>query len=93
MTDLWSYRDSARLRTTDLVGFQVVATGGAIGKGEAVCRPHRLQDGRVLALRFCSRSSRRPARHRLTVSSGRLQAHERRLQAQGDGRRLPGDRC
>jgi hypothetical protein len=32
MTDLWSYRDTARSRTTDLVGFQVVATDSAIGK-------------------------------------------------------------
>jgi hypothetical protein len=26
ITDLWSYRDTARSETTDLVGFQVVAT-------------------------------------------------------------------
>jgi hypothetical protein len=31
MTDLWSYRDTARSEPTDLVGFQVVATDGAIG--------------------------------------------------------------
>ena len=31
MTDLWSWRDTARSQTTDPVGFQVVATDGAIG--------------------------------------------------------------
>jgi hypothetical protein len=31
ITDLWSWRDTARSQTTDLVGFQVVATNGAIG--------------------------------------------------------------
>ena len=35
MTDLWSYRDTARSQTTDLVGFQVVATDGAIGNLDA----------------------------------------------------------
>jgi hypothetical protein len=35
MTGLWSYRDTARSRTTDLVGFQVVATDGAIGNLDA----------------------------------------------------------
>jgi hypothetical protein len=32
MTDMWSYRDTARTQTTDLVGFEVVAADGAIGK-------------------------------------------------------------
>jgi hypothetical protein len=32
MTELWSYRDTARTQTTDVVGFEVVATDGAIGK-------------------------------------------------------------
>jgi hypothetical protein len=35
MTDLWSYRDTARSHTTDLVGFLVVATDGAIGNLDA----------------------------------------------------------
>jgi hypothetical protein len=35
MTDLWSYRETARSQTTDLVGFQVVATDGAIGNIDA----------------------------------------------------------
>jgi hypothetical protein len=35
MTDLWSYRDTGRAQTTDLVGFQVVATDGAIGNLDA----------------------------------------------------------
>ena len=35
MTDLWSYRDTARSQTTDLAGFQVVATDGAIGNLDA----------------------------------------------------------
>jgi hypothetical protein len=32
MTDIWSYRDTAREQTTDVVGFDVVATNGSIGK-------------------------------------------------------------
>jgi len=32
MTDIWSYRDTAREQTTDVVGFDVVATDGSIGK-------------------------------------------------------------
>jgi hypothetical protein len=35
ITDLWSYRDTAKSQTTDLVGFQVVATDGAIGNLDA----------------------------------------------------------
>jgi hypothetical protein len=35
MTDLWSYRDTARSQPTDLVGFQVVTTDGAIGNLDA----------------------------------------------------------
>ena len=35
MADLWSYRDTARSEPTDLVGFQVVATDGAIGNIDA----------------------------------------------------------
>ena len=35
ITDLWSWRDTARSQTTDLVGFQVVATDGAIGNLDA----------------------------------------------------------
>ena len=38
MTDLWSWRDTARSQTTettDLVGLQVVATDGAIGNIDA----------------------------------------------------------
>jgi hypothetical protein len=35
MTDIWSYRDTARRQATDLVGFQVVATDGAIGNIDA----------------------------------------------------------
>ena len=41
LTDLWSWRDTARpqitetTETTDLVGFQVVATDGAIGNLDA----------------------------------------------------------
>ena len=35
ITDLWSWRDKARSQTTDLVGFQVVATDGAIGNLDA----------------------------------------------------------
>jgi hypothetical protein len=32
MTDMWSYRDTARTQTTDVVGFEVVASDGSIGK-------------------------------------------------------------
>jgi hypothetical protein len=32
MTDLWNYRDTTRTQPTDLVGFEVVATDGRIGK-------------------------------------------------------------
>ena len=32
MTDIWSYRDTATAQPTDLVGFEVVATDGSIGK-------------------------------------------------------------
>src|SRR4029450_1203939 len=32
MTDIWSYRDTARTEPTDVVGFEVVATDGSIGK-------------------------------------------------------------
>jgi hypothetical protein len=32
MTDMWSYRETARTQTTDVVGFDVVATDGSIGK-------------------------------------------------------------
>jgi hypothetical protein len=32
MTDIWSYRDTARTQTTNIVGFEVVASDGAIGK-------------------------------------------------------------
>jgi hypothetical protein len=32
MADIWSYRDTARTQTTDVVGFEVVATDGSIGK-------------------------------------------------------------
>ena len=32
MTDIWSYRDTARTETTDVVGFEVEATDGGIGK-------------------------------------------------------------
>jgi hypothetical protein len=32
MTELWSYRDTVRAQSTDVVGFEVVATDGAIGK-------------------------------------------------------------
>ena len=32
MTDMWSYRATARTQTTDLVGFDVVASDGGIGK-------------------------------------------------------------
>ena len=35
ITDLWSWRDTARSQTTDLVGFQVVAADGAIGNLDA----------------------------------------------------------
>jgi hypothetical protein len=35
MTDLWSYRDTARSQPADLVGFQVVATDGALGNLDA----------------------------------------------------------
>ena len=35
MTDLWSYRDTASSQSTDLVGFQVVSTDGAIGNLDA----------------------------------------------------------
>jgi hypothetical protein len=35
MTDLWRWRDTARSQATDLVGFQVVATDGAIGNLDA----------------------------------------------------------
>lgn len=35
ITDLWSWRDTARSQATDLVGFQVVATDGAIGNLDA----------------------------------------------------------
>jgi hypothetical protein len=32
MTKLWSYRDTARTQATDVVGFDVQATEGSIGK-------------------------------------------------------------
>jgi hypothetical protein len=32
ITDMWSYRDAARTQTTDLVGFDVEASDGGIGK-------------------------------------------------------------
>jgi hypothetical protein len=32
MTDIWSYRDTARAQSTDVVGFDVVAIDGSIGK-------------------------------------------------------------
>jgi hypothetical protein len=32
MTDIWSYRDTARVQSTDVVGFEVLATDGSIGK-------------------------------------------------------------
>jgi hypothetical protein len=32
MTELWSYRDTVRDQSTDVVGFEVVASDGAIGK-------------------------------------------------------------
>ena len=32
MTDIWSHRDTTRTQTTDVVGFEVVAIDGAIGK-------------------------------------------------------------
>jgi hypothetical protein len=35
MTELWSYRDTVRAQGTDVVGFEVVATDGAIGKVDA----------------------------------------------------------
>jgi len=35
MTDLWSWRDTARSEPTNLIGFQVVATDGAIGNLDA----------------------------------------------------------
>jgi hypothetical protein len=35
ITDLWSWRDTATSQPTDLVGFQVVATDGAIGNLDA----------------------------------------------------------
>jgi hypothetical protein len=35
ITDLWSYRDTAKSQATDLAGFQVVATDGAIGNLDA----------------------------------------------------------
>jgi hypothetical protein len=35
MHDIWSYRDTAASHTTDLVGFQVVASDGAIGNIDA----------------------------------------------------------
>jgi hypothetical protein len=35
MTDIWSYRETARPEATDLVGFQVVATDGAVGNIDA----------------------------------------------------------
>jgi hypothetical protein len=35
MTDLWNWRDTARSQTTDLIGFQVVASDGAIGNIDA----------------------------------------------------------
>jgi hypothetical protein len=35
MTDIWSYRDTARSQPTDLVGFQVVAADGTIGRIDA----------------------------------------------------------
>ena len=31
MTDIWSYRDTARRQASDLIGFQVVATHGVDG--------------------------------------------------------------
>jgi hypothetical protein len=35
MTDIWSYRETARPEATDLVGFQVVAIDGAVGNIDA----------------------------------------------------------
>jgi hypothetical protein len=35
ITDLWSYRDTAKSQATDLAGFQVVATDDAIGNLDA----------------------------------------------------------
>lgn len=35
MHDMWSYRDTMMSQTTDLVGFDVVATDGGIGKIDA----------------------------------------------------------
>jgi hypothetical protein len=35
MPDIWSYRDTAMTQKTDLVGFEVVATDGAIGNIDA----------------------------------------------------------
>ena len=35
MTDLWNWPDTATSQATDLVGFQVVATDGAIGNLDA----------------------------------------------------------
>jgi hypothetical protein len=35
MTDIWSYRETARPEATDLIGFQVVATDGAVGNIDA----------------------------------------------------------
>ena len=35
MTDMWSYRETTLSQTTDLVGFDVVATDGTIGKIDA----------------------------------------------------------
>lgn len=32
MTDMWSYRDTSLSQSRDLVGFEVVATDGSIGK-------------------------------------------------------------
>jgi hypothetical protein len=34
MTDIWSYRDRAMSGTTNLVGFDVIATDGSIGKAD-----------------------------------------------------------
>jgi hypothetical protein len=35
MTNMWTYRDATTTEGTDLVGFEVVATDGAIGKIDA----------------------------------------------------------
>lgn len=35
MTDMWSYRDTSLSQGGDLIGFDVVATDGSIGKVDA----------------------------------------------------------